>query len=254
MSNIIKSFRVIEKNVVTDEKVDLENISLKEELLEEAKEEYEKIILEAEEEARKIVESAHEEYEDRLNLAYERAKNIFNKSEREGYDKGFKVGRDEGNKEGYATGYGEGKKESERLIKEALNIKYDYIEKRNRMLKDLEEDIIQLVITIYEKVLNKKAEEDEELIVSLILNGIDNLEISERLTIIISQEDYDMVNKSKDIILAKASLIDELDIRINSDMEKGDCILETSKGSVNVSIKNQLDEVRDLLISILNNE
>lgn len=122
------------------------------------------------------------------------------------------------------------------------------------MLKDLEEDIIQLVITIYEKVLNKKAEEDEELIVSLILNGIDNLEISERLTIIISQEDYDMVNKSKDIILAKASLIDELDIRINSDMEKGDCILETSKGSVNVSIKNQLDEVRDLLISILNNE
>lgn len=254
LSNIIKSSRVVERSVVSSEDKSLGNTGLKEELLEEAKEEYEKIILAAKEEAREIIDSAYEEYEDRLSLAYERAKEIFSNSEKKGYDKGFISGKDRGFKEGYQKGYEEGKKDSEILIKEALEIKNSYIAKRNSMLIELEQDIIHLVITIYEKVLNKKIEEDKELIVSLVLNGIENLEISEKLTIIISQEDFDIVDKSRDIILAKASLIDELDVRINSNMEKGDCILETSKGSVDVSINNQLDEVKDLLISILSNE
>ena len=77
-----------------------------------------------------------------------------------------------------------------------------------------------MVIAIYEKVIYKKVEEDEELIVSLIANGIDNLEVSEKLTIIVSKEDYEMVNRFKDIILAKASLINDLEIRVNSNMEK----------------------------------
>ena len=254
LSNIIKSSKVIESSLVSEKNIDLENIALKEELLEEARERCDEIISRAEEKAREIIDCAHEEYEERLNQAYEKSKNIFNRFEKKGYEKGFKAGQDEGYKEGYEIGYGEGKSESEVLIKEALEIKDNYIKKRNRMLKELEEDIILLVISIYEKVLYKKVEEDKELIISLVLNGIDNLEISEKLTIIVSSEDFHIVNESKDIILAKASLIDELDIKMNSSMEKGDCILETSRGSVDVSLKNQLKEVKDLLKSILSNE
>ncbi|HSH35113.1 FliH/SctL family protein [Schnuerera sp.] len=254
MSNIIKSFRVIERNIISNDEKDLENITLKKELLEEAKERYNEIIEEAQLEAEKIIENAHDEHDEILNQAYERAQDIFTKSESEGYNKGFKVGKDEGYKDGYEIGYGEGEKDSENLIREALEIKNSYIEKNNTILKDLEQDLIQLVIAIYEKVLYKKVDADEEVIVSLVLNGIDNLEISDKLTIIVSEEDYDMVNKSKDIILSKASLIDELDIRMNMDMKKGDCILETSKGSVDVSINDQLEEVKYLLNSILSNE
>lgn len=254
LSNIIKSFRVIERNIISNDEKDLENITLKKELLEEAKERYNEIIEEAQLEAEKIIENAHDEHDEILNQAYERAQDIFTKSESEGYNKGFKVGKDEGYKDGYEIGYGEGEKDSENLIREALEIKNSYIEKNNTILKDLEQDLIQLVIAIYEKVLYKKVDADEEVIVSLVLNGIDNLEISDKLTIIVSEEDYDMVNKSKDIILSKASLIDELDIRMNMDMKKGDCILETSKGSVDVSINDQLEEVKYLLNSILSNE
>ncbi len=139
------------------------------------------------------------------------------------------------------------KKASEKLIKEALEIKNEYIEIRNNSLKKAEEDVIKLVIQIYEKVFYQKVEEDEELIVSLVLNGIDNLEISEKLIIIVSEKDYETIKKSKDIILAKASLIDELDIRVSSDMKKGDCMIETSMGSVDVGVNTQLQEVEDLL-------
>ena len=260
LSNIIKSFRVIESDIV--DRVDSKDQSQEQEaqdeiigkLLEEARVKGEEIISKAEEEANKIIESAHKAYEDRLDIANEKAKKIYQESKEEGYDAGYEMGLEKGYKEGYEAGYKEGKEEANKLIEEALCIKNEYIKTRSNLLKELEQEIIQLVIAIYEKVIYKKVEEDEELIVSLIANGIDNLEVSEKLTIIVSKEDYEMVNRSKDIILAKASLINDLEIRVNSNMEKGDCILETSKGSVDVSIKDQLKEVKELLISILSDE
>ncbi len=48
------------------------------------------------------------------------------------------------------------KKASEKLIKEALEIKNEYIEIRNNSLKKAEEDVIKLVIQIYEKVFYQK--------------------------------------------------------------------------------------------------
>lgn len=254
LSNIIKSFRVIETRKTTPEDKTVINTALEEAFIEETKEKYDEIILEAEEKAKKIIDTAYTKSEEKLNQAYEEAREILKKAETEGYNQGYDLGKEKGFNEGYDLGYKEGKDDSEKLIKEALDIKNNYIKQKSTLLRDVEEDIIELVISIYEKVLYKRVEEDEDLIVSLVLNGIDNLEISEKLTIIVSKDDYKTVEKSKDIILAKASLIDELDIRINSDMKKGDCILETSKGSVDVSIDDQLSEIKDLLTTILSNE
>ena len=254
MSSIIKSFRVVERSIISNEDMDISTTPLDDKLLSEAREKHEEIIRNAKEEAKIIINSAYGESEEKLNLAYERAKEISEEARTEGYKKGCETGHEQGYKEGYEIGYKEGKEASEKLIREALDIKNIYIEQRSKLLKEAEEDLIDLVISIYEKVLYKNVEKDEEIIVNLVLNGIDNLEISEKLTVIVSKDNYESVEKSKEIILAKASLIDELDIRINSDMKKGDCILETSKGSVDVSIDNQLDEVKDLLTTILSNE
>ena len=103
-----------------------------------------------------------------INAAYTRAKEIMDQSKEEGYKEGY----ENGFSEGYDKGYKEGKEKSNILINEALEIKTHYLEKRNSLLKELEEDIIELVVSIYEKVINKRTEEDNELIVYLVLNGI----------------------------------------------------------------------------------
>lgn len=252
LSNIIKSTRIIERQLVSREEET--DTSIYEALLEEAREKYDEIIKDAMKTSEEIINSAYEKSEEVLNNTHKRAQDIFKESEIKGYEIGHKKGYKEGYDDGYYKGYKEGKEDSKKLISQALDIKKEYIDKRNCLLKDVEKDLIQLVISVYEKVLYEKVEEDEELIVSLILNGIDNLEISQKLTIIVSEEDYEAVKRSKDIILAKASLVDEIDIRINSDMIRGDCVLETSKGNVDVSINNQLKEIKDLLLTIMNNE
>lgn len=234
-----------------DEKIDGNIIeSIIEEAKDKAKKEYEKIINDSKEESAKIIEEAENQKESMINSAYIRAKEVLEQSKEEGYSQGY----DDGYNDGYDKGYNEGKNKSDALIKEALEIKNGYLNKKENLLKELEEDIIELVINIYEKVINKKNEEDSEMIVSLVLNGISNLDLTDKLTIITSKEDFNILEMAKDEILAKASMISQLDIKYDVSLEKGDCILETSKGNIDVSLKNQLDEVKELLTTILNNE
>lgn len=254
MSNIIKSFKVIKSNEPSSERADIKFDAIYREIIEEAQRKGEEIIKHAEKKAEDIIDSAYMEYEKQVNNAYERAKLVFNENKEKGYEEGLLQGKEEGYKIGYKKGYEEGKNEAKKLISEALDIKNSYIRMRNNALKEAEKDLIELVITIYEKVLYKKLEEDEKYIISLIINGLEGLEIKEKLTIIVSKEDYEVVKKYEHYILAKASLIDSIEIKINSDMEKGDCILETSKGNIDVSLRKQLCEIKDLLHTILNNE
>lgn len=250
MPSIIKSFRVIETENTMESRDSDDNIKIREIYIQEAEIEYEKIISKAETEYEKIIEGAKEQHESMINAAYDRAREITDESKENGFNEGYNTGYNNG----YEKGYIEGKTVSDKLIKDSLTIKEEYICKRNNLLKDLEEDIIDLVVNIYEKVINEKTEEDSEIIISLVLNGIRNLDLTEKLTIISSKEDYDILQMSKDLILSKASMISELNIRYDISLEKGDCILETSKGNIDVSIKNQLEEVKELLTTILNNE
>ncbi len=259
MSNVIKSFRVVETESIPSTRdsskvnINIDNKiidSLIEEAKDEAKKEYEKIINDAKEESLKIIEDAENQKESMIEVAYTRSKEILDEAKETGYNNGYEIGYSEG----YETGYTEGKVESNSLIEEALKIKNEYLLKKENLLRELEEDIVELVINIYEKVISRKSEEDNEMIISLVLNGINSLDLTDKLTIITSKEDFNILEMSKDEILAKASMISQLDIKYDISLEKGDCILETSKGNIDVSLKNQLDEVKELLTTILNNE
>ncbi|WP_313756569.1 FliH/SctL family protein [Tissierella sp.] len=259
MSNVIKSFRVIESEIIEptndldNEKTYLDE-SIIESIIEEVKikgqKEYEEIMDNAKKESLKIIEDAENQKETMINMAYARTKEILEEAKKTGYGEGYEIGYNEG----HEIGYNEGKIKSDSLINEAVEIKDGYIYKRESLLKELEEDIIELVISIYEKLINKKNEEDSELIISLVLSGINSLDLTDKLTIITSKEDFNILEMAKNEILAKASMISELDIKYDISLEKGDCILETSKGNIDVSLKNQLAEVRELLTTILNNE
>lgn len=259
MSNVIKSFRIVETESIPSTKdsskanISIDNKfidSIIEEAKDEAKKEYEKIINDAKEESLKIIEDAENQKESMIEVAYTRSKEVLEEAKETGYNNGYEIGYSEG----YEIGYNEGKVESNSLIEEALRIKNEYLLTKENLLKELEEDIIELVINIYEKVISKKSEEDNEMIISLVLNGINSLDLTDKLTIIASKEDFNILEMAKDEILAKASMISQLDIKYDISLEKGDCILETSKGNIDVSLKNQLDEVKELLTTILNNE
>ena len=147
MSNIIKSSNIIEK--VGSNKVEKIDDFNREEYTLEAKKRYNEIMEKAQTESSKIIEEASSKAETYLNQAYERAKQLFEEQKAKGYEEGL----DKGYNEGYEKGYSEGKAESDKLIKEELKIKNEYLNMKKNIFKSTEKDIINLVITICEKII-----------------------------------------------------------------------------------------------------
>lgn len=259
MSKIIKSFRVLEREAVdkvVQESKGTENVDniVKEILLQEARTEADVIVKIAEEKSKQILKEIETQRINIIEAANIQSKEILEKAKNDGYNEGHEKGFQEGLQDGFNKGYNEGKTVSDNLVKESLDIKNDYINTRNNLLEELEDDIIQLVIGIYEKILDRQMEEDHNTIISLVLNGIKNLDPTDKLTIVVSKDDFNILEMARDEILAKASLINELEIKYDINLSKGDCILETSKGNIDISIKDQMSEVKELLTTILNNE
>ncbi len=252
MSNIIKSSKIIEREEII-KKIEDENETEKV-FIQEAREKYKNIIKNAKIKASALIEEADLKVEKQLNQSYERAKKIFEDAKIDGYQKGYDDGYKEGYENGYDKGYLEGKEVADGLINEALKIKNNYIEIKDNVYEEIEEDVINLVISIYEKIFYEKLEKDEQTIISLVLKGLDSLDVTDNIVIIVSKEDAQVVKESKNRILAEASLVEDLEIKIDNKLSKGDCIIETSKGNVDVSLKDQIEEIKHLLLNILNSE
>lgn len=246
MSNVIKSslVRIVDTPVYLskeqDESKELQiDLSKKiaeaeaaaSEIIERAKLEAESIIAKAQMDAKKILEDAH------IN-----AGNTYETAKKDGYS------------EGYEKGYSEGKKISDELIKEANEIKKSYLKEREVVLSNIEKDVINMVIHLCEKIINKKLIEDEEAIISLIVKGINSLNVKENIIIKVSKEDYNIVEMSKQRILAMANLIEDIQVCVDSTLTKGGCIIEASQGNVDASIDVQIEEMKKLLTTILNSE
>ncbi len=242
MSKVIKSSRVVEiQNYIKDDDNNT-NKQSKENILLEAQEEYDKRLKEANIKSEDIISKANEKAELIIQNAYERANSIIEEHKQKGYE------------EGYNNGYQEGKKNSDVLITEANEIKSKYLQERSRVLNSIESDVINLVIEICEKILSKNLQDDEENILSIVLKGLDSLNNSDSITVIVSEDDFNIVEMSKDRLLSMGSLIENIKIKKDVKMEKGDCVIETTNGSVDVGLKTQLEELESVLINLLNSE
>ncbi|KGG80757.1 hypothetical protein Y919_04385 [Caloranaerobacter azorensis H53214] len=241
MSNIIKSYRVIVETPVTKDSVE-DNINNIEKIMEDAWKKHDEIINKAKAEAEMLLNEARENADAIMEKTYEKSRLVIEESKQKGYE------------EGYKKGYEEGCIEAEKIIKEANSIKREYLQKRAAYLKQLEKDIVELVISISEKIINQKLDDDREVIISIILKGLENLLVSDKVIIRVSKDDYDVVELAKERLLAEASLIEDIKVKIDNNLQKGSCIIETERGCVDVGINTQIETMKKTLKDILNSE
>ena len=265
MSSVIKSSQVkLTVNNIVEDKLYKQKQSLeqKKEFLNKTKYEYEKIINTAKQQADDILSKAiHEASEGKASIiesAKREAENLKEEKKKEGHGEGYREGYEsgfhEGNSKGYEEGFSQGRSESEKLIEEANKIKKEYLQEREKTLGSIEKDVISLVLHTCEKILNQSLIENEETIVDLVLKGIASLDNKDSVIVRVSKEDFEKVEESKENILSKASLIESLDIKWDSNLQKGECVVESSKGSVEVSISTQIDKMKEMIEELLDSE
>ncbi|WXR61800.1 FliH/SctL family protein [Peptostreptococcaceae bacterium AGR-M142] len=184
-----------------------------------------------EEEAKKIIESAYEEIEELKITEKEKAY-----------------------KEAYSQAYNDTIKEYNYIIDEALETKNEVITWKKEQISSLEKSLVDLLINSVEKIIGIKLEEDDNLVMNLLKEGLDKFAFTEKLIIRVNEEDYEILEMNKNRILALSDHIDELELKVDKSLKKNELLIDTSSGTINPSLTVQLGILKEEFYKLLQSE
>lgn len=209
--------------------------------IEKAFNEKEIILLRAKSEAFRIVRTANENAEKLLDDAKAECERLKIQTE------------EDAKKLGYDEGYALGVEESEALKINAQQVYDEAVENRDKMLKEIEPQSIDLIIKIVKKLLGDIVELKPQVIQNLIMQGLTDVTITGNIIIRVSKQDYDHVMENKDVFLAKLEGGNNVEIIKDPALSKSDCIIETSFGNIDCSLEQQFESLKQNLYFIFNN-
>ena len=199
------------------EKVTVEPQITPEELLEQARIEAESVVASAKAEAIKLVDDAKRE-----------AELICEQRKIEGYN------------EGVSKMNAELESEKTRIQKELIEMKQRLQMEHDEKLKTMESDIVDAVITVFNRVFDIQFEDKKQILLHLINNTLMSVEVGKEFHIRVSTTNYKFIESRIGDI--KEKIGNDVNIEIVNDMSLGpdDCIIETDSGIFNCGIDMEL--------------
>ena len=210
--------------------------------IEKAKTEAEKTKEKARLKYNEIIKKKKEEEKNIISDAYTKANEILENAKQEGYN------------EGLATGEEKGFNEIDSLIEEAKTIKENMLAEKESMAKSLEKEIVDLIISSTKKILDYELEKNHSLLLNLVEKGIEKCTYTEKLVIRVNPNDYQVIDSSKNKIYMMTEGIRTIEVVNDPGLEDGSIIIETESGTVNASLKTQIDQIENIFYDILKGE
>ncbi|WP_024467007.1 flagellar assembly protein FliH [Treponema pedis] len=192
-----------------------------------AKDEAKKIIAEAEASAKAIISDAQS------NQA---------SVNREGYQEGFSRGREEG--------YKEGELEVKRLITRLQTIITKTMDRRQEILSETEQQIVDLVLLMTRKVVKVISENQRNVVVSNVVHALRKVKGRGDVIIRVNLADVGMTTEHTKNFISTAENIKNITVVEDSTVDQGGCIIETDFGAVDAKIASQLNELEQKILEI----
>ncbi len=195
-----------------------------------------------------ILNQAREEAEQILSQARQRAE-----AEQEEIRAGA---RDEGYREGYAQGIAKAMDDSvrdreataARLEKEVQSFLEKASLAREEMLLQTREELLELCLSIAEKVVRVSLKSSSEVIVRMIQTATERMKRQEWVHIYISGCDArQLAQISPALTTTLGALSQHIKVVPMGDDEGGTCIVETPEEIVDASVSTQMSNIRDVL-------
>lgn len=192
----------------------------------------------AKEEADRLVEEAKKSA-DSIILETENNKKAI---ETKGFNEGFSAGREDGFKEGSA--------EVNRLIERMHTIVEKTMEKRQEILSETEQQIVDLVLLLARKVVKVISENQKNVVTSNIIHALRKIKTKGDVTIRVNLLDVQMTTEHIKDFLGHAESVQNITVVEDISVDQGGCIVETDFGSIDARISSQLHELEQKIIEI----
>jgi flagellar assembly protein FliH len=187
-------------------------------------------------EAAKILEGAKQQAE---GIA-EEAKSAFENDRQEAKDTGYQ--------EGHEEGFNEGKAEVDRLVERTRVVLERAQNKREEILVETEQEIIDLVLLIARKVIKNISESQRTVVINNIIQALRKVKGKGTVIIRVNLADVKLTTEhTKDFIQMFEGTRD-IQIQEDSTVDSGGCVIETDFGEVDARIASQLAELETKIL------
>jgi flagellar assembly protein FliH len=199
-------------------------------LLERARREAERIVADARAESQQLIDSASETgREEGLQSGLE-----------EGREQGRRVGREEVI-ESLKTQLGE-------LISNWQNALEQWERDREEMLLAAREDVLAFAFALGQKVTHRIIEADPTVVQDQLAEALSLLSRPSAVTITINPADREHVEQVLDELVTVCGACEHAELRDDSSIARGGCVLRTSGGEVDATIDTQLARIAEALL------
>lgn len=192
----------------------------------------------AEQAASKIIEDAKLEAERIIQEANVEKENIKAAAHQDGY------------KEGHEQGFLEGQNEVNRLVERIHKIVESVMVRREEILCETEQQIVELVLLMTRKVVKIISENQKTVVLSNVLAALKKIRTRGNITLRVNTEDLKLTTAHVDEFIKRIENVNGISVIEDSSVDKGGCIVETDFGAIDARISSQLAELESKIMEI----
>lgn len=192
----------------------------------------------AEKEAQDIVNKAQAEAHEIIAKAHSEENEIRDSAYRKGYDEGQK------------SGYNDGQSELNRLIERVHKIVESVMNRREEILRDTEQQIVDLVILMTRKIVKIISENQKGVVLSNVLSALKKVKTRCSVIIRVNIEDLKLTSEHTGEFIKRVEAVQGITVIEDSSVDKGGCVVETDFGAIDARIASQLGELENKILEI----
>lgn len=192
----------------------------------------------AEQAASKIIEDAKLEAERIIQEANVEKENIKATAHQDGY------------KEGHEQGFIEGQNEVNRLVERVHKIVESVMVRREEILCETEQQIVELVLLMTRKVVKIISENQKTVVLSNVLAALKKIRTRGNITLRVNTEDLKLTTAHVDEFIKRIENVNGISVIEDSSVDRGGCIVETDFGAIDARISSQLAELESKIMEI----
>lgn len=192
----------------------------------------------AEQAASKIIEDAKLEAERIIQEANVEKENIKATAHQDGY------------KEGHEQGFMEGQNEVNRLVERVHKIVESVMVRREEILCETEQQIVELVLLMTRKVVKIISENQKTVVLSNVLAALKKIRTRGNITLRVNTEDLKLTTAHVDEFIKRIENVNGISVIEDSSVDRGGCIVETDFGAIDARISSQLAELENKIMEI----
>lgn len=115
---------------------------------------------------------------------------------------------------------------------------------QKQIIENAEQDIIELTLTIAEKIILSELKENKKEFIELIKKVLSQISEQKKIVLKVNETDYDLFKEHQDILRREAGMVKEFAIEVNNSVNKRGVVFEMESGQVDLQIESQIESIR----------